>query len=257
MTTRMKIAVAGGTGVVGRHVVDQARAAGHDVVPLSRSGGQDVVAGTGLAAALDGADVVVDVLSVATTSTKKSVAFFRATTRNLLDAERAAGVGHHVALSIVGIDGETTGYYAGKVEQERLVTAGPVPWTLLRATQFHEFAPQIVSRTGVGPFVVVPAMRTATVAAAEVAAALVALAAGAPRGRVTDLGGPEEAELADLVRRWLAATGQRKRVLRVPLPGSSGRRMRDGSVLPGPGADRGRQTFAEWLAGQAGGRAGA
>ena len=85
-------------------------------------------------------------------------------------------------------------------------------------------------------------------AAAEVGAALVELAAGAPRGRVADLGGPEEHELADLVRRWLAATRQRRRVLRVPLPGSFGRRMRDGSLLPGPTADRGRQTFAEWLA---------
>ncbi|WP_369140918.1 SDR family oxidoreductase [Modestobacter versicolor] len=243
----MRMVVAGGTGEVGKHVVAQARAAGHDVVPLSRSSGQDVVAGRGLAEAVAGADVVVDVLSVATTSAAKATAFFRATTQHLLDAERTAGVGHHVALSIVGIDGETRGYYAGKVAQERLVEAGPVPWTVLRATQFHEFAPQMVRRTSVGPFVVVPAMRTSTVAAAEVAAALLALAEGAPRGRATDLRGPEESELADLVRRWLAATGQRRRVLRVPLPGASGRRVRDGALVPGPGADRGRQTFEQWL----------
>ena len=243
----LKIVVAGATGVVGRHVVTCAEAAGHTVVPLSRSTGQDVVAGTGLAAALAGADVVVDVTSVVTTSAKASVAFFRAATENLLAAEQAAGVGHHVALSIVGIDGERSGYYAGKVEQERLVAAGPVPWTLLRATQFHEFAPQMVGRMTVGPVVVVPSMRTSTVAAAEVGAALVELAAGPPRGRVADLGGPDEDELADLVRRWLTATGQGRRVLRVPLPGSFGRRMRDGSLLPGPTADRGRQTFADWL----------
>jgi uncharacterized protein YbjT (DUF2867 family) len=243
----MRLVVAGGTGVVGKHVVGQARAAGHTVVPLSRSAGQDVVAGTGLAAAMEGADAVVDVLSVSSTKTRTAVDFFTRTTDNLLAAEQAAGVGHHVALSIVGIDGETRGYYAGKVAQERAVAAGAVPWSLLRATQFHEFAAQMVQRTSVGPFVVVPSMRTATVAAAEVAGALVSLAAGPPRGRATDLGGPEEAELADLVRRYLAATGQRRRVVRVPLPGATGRRMREGALVPGPGADRGRQTFAEWL----------
>ena len=184
-----------------------------------------------------------------TTSTRTSVDFFRRGTEHLLAAGEAAGVGHHVALSIVGIDGETGGYYAGKVEQERLASAGPVPWTILRATQFHEFAPQMVERMSVGPVVVLPAMRTATVAADEVAAALVALAEGPPRGRVPDLGGPEEAELADLVRRWAAATGRRGRVVRVPLPGGAGRRMRAGALVPGAGADRGRQTFGEWLAG--------
>lgn len=243
--------MAGGTGVVGRHLVDRARAAGHDVVPLSRSGGQDVLTGAGLPEALAGADAVVDVTSVTTMATRTSVDFFGRATANLLAAGRAAGVGHHVVLSIVGIDGETSGYYAGKVEQERVVAAGPVPWTLLRATQFHEFAGQMTERTSAGPFVVVPAMRTATVAADEVAAALLALAEGPPRARVPDLGGPEEAELADLVRRWLAATGRRGRVLRVPLPGRAGRRMRAGALLPGPGADRGRQTFDAWLAGVA------
>ncbi|MGY1841754.1 MULTISPECIES: SDR family oxidoreductase [unclassified Modestobacter] len=253
MTTpqQLRIAVAGATGAVGRHVVAQARAAGYTVVPLSRGTGQDVTTGAGLDRALAGADVVVDVTSVVTTRARVSVDFFTRATEHLLAAEEAAGVGHHVALSIVGIDGETSGYYAGKIAQERLIAAGPVAWTLLRATQFHEFAGQLVGRTAVGPVVVVPALRAATVAASEVAGALVTLAEGAPRGRVTDLGGPEEAELADLVRRWLAATGQRRRVLRVPLPGAAGRRMRDGSLVPGPGADRGRVTFAEWLAGDA------
>ena len=249
MSTREpRIVVAGATGVVGRHVVTQARAAGHDVVPLSRSSGQDVVTGAGLAEAVAGADVVIDVTSVVTTSARTSTDFFRAGTQELLAAEQAAGVGHHVALSIVGIDGETTGYYAGKVVQEELIAAGPVPWTVLRATQFHEFAPQIAARASVGPLVAVPAMRTSTVAAAEVAAALVTLATAPPRGRTADLGGPGEDDLDELVRRWLAATGRRGRVLRLPMPGAAGRRMRTGALLPGPGADRGRQTFDEWLA---------
>ena len=246
----MRLVVAGGTGVVGKHVVAQARAAGHDVVPLSRSTGQDVVAGTGLAAAMAGAEAVVDVTSVATTSGKKSTAFFTRATEKLLAAEQSAGVPHHVALSIVGIDAVSSGYYAGKVAQERLVTEGPVPWTLLRATQFHEFTAQMVQRTSVGPVALVPAMRVATVAAADVATALVALAEGPPQGRATDLRGPEEAELADLVRRYLTTTGQGRRLLRVPLPGAAGRRVRDGVLIPGPGADHGRTTFSEWLAEQ-------
>jgi uncharacterized protein YbjT (DUF2867 family) len=251
----MRLVVAGATGTVGRHVVEGARAAGHDVVPLSRNTGQDVVTGAGLAAAMAGADAVIDVSNVTTTSGRTSVDFFSRATANLFAAEQEAGVPHHVALSIVGIDGETSGYYAGKVEQERLVTAGPVPWTLLRATQFHEFAAQMVQRASVGPVVVIPAMRTETVAAADVAAALVALAEGPPRGRATDLGGPEEAELADLVRRYVADTGRRRVVLRVPLPGAAGRRMRDGTLIPGPDADRGRQTFDQWLGDQASRRA--
>jgi uncharacterized protein YbjT (DUF2867 family) len=244
----MRLVVAGATGAVGRHVVEQARAAGHAVVPLSRGSGQDVVSGAGLADALTGADAVVDVTNVATLSARRAVAFFRRATANLLAAERAAGVGHHVVLSIVGIDAVPTGYYAGKSAQEEAVTGGGVPWSLLRATQFHEFAGQ-VARRGAGPVVVVPAMRTATVAAAEVATALLAIAEKPPRGRAADLGGPETAELADLVGRYLAAAGLRRRVLRLPLPGRTWRLVREGALLPAAGADHGRGTFDEWLAG--------
>lgn len=246
----MRFVVSGATGMVGRHVVQCAGAAGHTVVPLSRSTGQDVGTGAGLAAAMAGADAVIDVSNVTTAATKAAVAFFTGATQHLLDAERASGVRHHVALSIVGIDGQTSGYYAGKLAQEELLAASPAPWTLLRATQFHEFVPQMVGRTGIGPVVVIPAMRTSTVAAAEVAEALVRLAEGEPQARARDLGGPGEDDLADLVRRWLAATGTRKKVLRVPVPGSFGRLMRSGGLVAGADADHGRQTFAEWLAQQ-------
>ncbi|MEU3473853.1 NAD(P)H-binding protein [Rhodococcus sp. NPDC006774] len=139
----MKLAVAGGTGTVGVHVVEVARQRGHEVVVLSRSAGVDLVSGSGLSDALAGVDAVVDVASTQTISAKESMSFFAAVTRNLLTAEGAAGVGHHVALSIVGIDRAPHSYYAGKVEQERIIRAGTVPWTILRATQFHEFAGQI------------------------------------------------------------------------------------------------------------------
>lgn len=248
----MRIAVAGGTGTVGHHVVAVAEEHGHEVVVLSRSRGVDLVAGTGLDAVLHGVDAVVDVASVMTQSSEEAVAFFRAVTTNLLAAEARVGVGHHVALSIVGIDGAPVGHYAGKVAQEELVTAGPVPWTLLRATQFHEFAGQLHGQLGFGPVHAIPVMRSQPVAAREVAERLVALAEAGPSGRVADLGGPEILRMTDMARSYARATGRGGVVLPVLLPGRLGRAFRDGTLLPGPEADRGVQTFDRWIAELAG-----
>ena len=244
----MKIAVAGGTGTVGRHVVDVVRERGDEPIALARSTGVDLVTGVGLAGALEGVDTVIDVASVQTLSDAASRDFFGAVTRTLLAAEVAAGVRHHVALSIVGVDDAPHGYYAGKVLQEELVMAGPVPWTILRATQFHEFAGQVFDAAKVGPLVLVPRMRSQPVAAREVAERLVALAVAEPAGRANDLAGPREERMAEMTRRWAATTGRRGRVLEVPLPGAYGRALRDGTVLARPGSDIGMQTFEEWLA---------
>ncbi|TFI42712.1 SDR family oxidoreductase [Rhodococcus sp. 1R11] len=243
----MKIAVAGGTGTVGTHVVDVARERGHEVVVLSRSAGVDLVGGTGLSDALAGVDAVVDVASTQTVSAKESTAFFSAVTRNLLAAEIEAGVGHHVALSIVGIDKAPHSYYAGKVEQENIVRSGSVPWTILRATQFHEFAAQIRARASFGPVSIVPKMVSQPIAAREVAERSIDLAEQPATGRVADLGGPREERMADMVRRYARAVGARGVVLEVPVPGAYGRAMRDGTLVPAPDADRGRQSFEEWL----------
>jgi uncharacterized protein YbjT (DUF2867 family) len=244
----MRIAVAGGTGTVGRRVVELLRGAGHEPVVLSRAAGIDLTAGTGLAPALEGADAVIDVAGTGTLSTGASRRFFGAVTENLLAAERSAGVPHHVLLSIVGAAEVDRDYYAGKALQERIVTAAPGGWTLLRTTQFHEFAAQLAARGAVGPLRMIPAMRSRPLAAAEVAAELVALAEGAPRGAVPDLAGPREERMADLVRRYLAATGSGGRVIEFPFPGAWGRAMRDGSLLGGAGVRTGRQSFDEWLA---------
>lgn len=243
----MRIAVAGGTGTVGRHVVPAAEARGHDVAVLTRRNGYDLETGDGLAAALAGVDAVIDVTSVVTTSARRSRAFFEAVTGNLLRAERAAGVGHHVALSIVGIDGVDAAYYAGKLAQERLVEAGPVPFTLLRATQFHEFAEQMVRQMSFGRLAVIPTARLRPVAAREIGARLVELAEAGPAGRVRDLAGPRDERLAEMVRRMLAADGVRRRVLEVRLPGVFGRALATGAVRGGDDAIRGRITFDEWL----------
>lgn len=244
----MKIAVAGGTGMVGHHVVEVAHERGHETVVLSRSTGVDLLAGTGIAEALAGVDAVVDVASVQTQNADESREFFGTVTRHLLAAEKEAGVGHHVALSIVGVDLAPGGYYAGKVLQEELVAAGDVPWTVLRATQFHEFASQIHGAVTVGPLVLVPVMRSEPVAAREVAERLVELAAGKPSGRVADLGGPQERRMADMVRAYARRIGDRRRVLQVPLPGTLGKGMRNGSLITRAGADHGTTTFDVWLA---------
>lgn len=244
----LSIAVAGGTGTVGRHVVAVARQRGHAVVVLSRRHGTDLVAGAGLDDAVRGVDVVIDVTSKPTRDSDESRAFFGAVTRHLLAAEVRSDVAHHVALSIVGIDGAPTGYYAGKVLQEELVERSPVPWTILRATQFHEFAAQIYGSITLGPLVVVPRMVSEPVAAVEVAARLVELAEAGPSGRVADLGGPRRERMVDMVRSSARATGRPSRVVAVPVPGALGRAMRTGGLVTGRGADHGTQTYAEWLA---------
>jgi len=244
----MKIAVAGGTGNVGKLVVLTAQDRGHEVVVLSRGNGVDLVKGEGVAEALAGVDVVIDVANITTMNGREATEFFETTTRTLLEAEAAAGVGHHLVLSIVGIDGIEDGYYGAKLAQERAVEAGATPWTIQRATQFHEFARQIYGGAKIGPVHIAPKMRTQPVAAREVAERLVDLAKGGPAGRVTDLAGPREESLVDMVRAYARTHGSHAWIPAVSLPGAMAKAQRDGSSLPSPGAILGQQTYDEWLA---------
>jgi uncharacterized protein YbjT (DUF2867 family) len=246
----MRIAVAGGTGVVGRHVEEALKARGHDVATLSRSAGVDLVTATGLDDALRDVDAVVDVSSTTSQSAKAAVRFFGTVTRNLLNAEKRAGVRHHVALSIVGAAQADSGYYAGKVAQERIVMALPGGWSLLRATQFHEFAQQMTTRAAFGPLQLAPIARCQPIAAAEVGEALADIAVGEPRGLERDLAGPREEQMTRMIRAYLAARGLHRLVVDFAMPGAMGRGMRDGAILPGPDARLGMQTFDEWLAEQ-------
>lgn len=245
----MRIAVAGGTGAVGRHVVEQLARAGMEPVSLSRREGTDLTTGSGVAGRLAGASAVIDCLSVATTRRSRAVDFFTTTTRVLLDAEEEAGVPHHIALSIVGIDRASSfGYYQGKLAQERLLASAGRPSTILRATQFHEFALQTLDRTRVGPVTVVPRMLSAPVAAHEVAAALVELALGEPLRRTVEIAGPEERQMVDLVRAVARVRGHRGPVLDVRVPGSAGRAMAAGALVATDPWRRGAETFDTWLA---------
>ncbi|GAB2587615.1 3-beta hydroxysteroid dehydrogenase [Paractinoplanes abujensis] len=233
------MAVAGGTGWVGKLVVERAREAGHDVVVISRSNGVDLTTGAGLDEALHGVDAVIDVTNVETLSGKVATEFFETATRTLLAAEKRSSVRHHVVLSIVGVDRVDSGYYRAKRRQEELALAGPVPATVLRATQFHEFAAQLLGRVP-GPVKLVPSMLTRPVAAADVATELVRLAEGPARGLATDLAGPEVLKMSAMVRRL--ARG--KLVLTVP----AGRAMAGGALLPAGEFHSGQVTFDQWLA---------
>lgn len=244
----MDIAVAGATGTLGSAIVRVASERGHGVRSLSRATGVDVLAGLGLENAVRGSDAVVDALSIATQSAQKSVTFFEQTTERMLDAERRAGVGHHVAVSIVGIDRAPYGYYAGKAAQELAVEAGGVPWTIQRATQFHDFARQMFLRTAIGPVHPVITARLQPVAISEVAGRIVDLVERGPSGRATDLAGPREEELGAMMRAWARHTHARAWMPRILLPGSFGTALREGAVLPDAAADHGRVTFNDWLA---------
>jgi len=245
----MRVVVCGGTGTVGRHLVRVAGSRGHDVVVLSRAAGTDLVRGPDAAvdAALAGADAVVDVLSTTTLAARGAVAFFTATTGRLLAAEGRVGVPHHVALSIVGIDGIDASYYAGKLAQERLVAAAATPHSIVRAAQFHEFAGQIVSRASLGRLTLAPRTLTRPVAAAEVAAHLVDVVEGGPVGRAPDLVGPEDDTLAGMIRRLSAHDGTGRRVIELRLPGRYGAGLASGALRGGPDARRGTLTFDAWL----------
>jgi uncharacterized protein YbjT (DUF2867 family) len=244
----MKIAVAGGTGWIGRLVVETVRAGGDTPVVVSRSTGVDLTTGDGLDKALAGVAAVIDVSNIATLNRKKSVTFFTSATSNLLAAGQRAGVAHHVALSIVGSDRVDLGYYIGKRRQEELVLAGPVPSSVLRATQFHEFASQMIQRAGGAPFVVVPQQLCQPVAAREVAGRLVELARGGAVGLADEMAGPDRHRMPDLVRQLLRARGERCLVVPVRLAGKVGKGMAGGALLPtGPGPFGGIG-FDPWLA---------
>ncbi|SBS71636.1 SDR family oxidoreductase [uncultured Microbacterium sp.] len=246
----MRIAVAGATGTVGRHIVAAVEAQGDEAIPLTRGTGVDLITRAGLSATLDGVDAVIDAVNVDTLSAAQATEFFETATGNLAAAARAAGVGHMVLLSIVGVDRNPHGYYAGKLAQEEALTASGAPATIVRATQFHEFAAQLAERARIGPLPLAPRGRVQPIAAAEVGIHLARTAIQPPTGRAPDLAGPREEALDDMVRRWSRAHGQRGWIPSIPLPGAQMKGMRAGLNLPGPGAVLGSQTFDEWLSAQ-------
>jgi uncharacterized protein YbjT (DUF2867 family) len=246
----MRIAVAGGAGAVGRYVVEAANQAGYEVVSIGRRSGVDVRTGDGLPEALKGVDVVIDTTNAGTTNGAKATAFFTEVAENLQATGAAMGVTRLVALSIVGLERVPGfGYYRAKLAHEAAHRAGPLPVSTVRATQFHEFPAQILSRSGVGPLAFVPIMKIQPVAARAVGEALVEIAAE-PTPTTAEIAGPAEKDLVSLARAIVRKRQARTRVAPLRVPGSAGRAMRTGGQLPSPGARIIGPTFEEWLEGE-------
>lgn len=246
----MRIAVAGATGNIGARTVAALRRDGHEVVGISRSLGVDLLTGEGLADALAGVDAVVDAVSSNAVDRAESARYFGTTTANLLAAEERAGVRHHVLLSIVGVhDVAGNAHYEGKREQDRLVEAGPVPWTIVPATQFHDFAEMVASWTEQDGVATIAPLLVQPVAPGDVAEVLAEVAVGAPQGRYADVAGPETQDLVDMARRTIQARGRTVRL--VPTwDGLFGPSMAGTVLLPGKNPRITPTTFDEWLAGQ-------
>lgn len=246
----MRVAVVGGTGQVGRQTVETLRRSGHDAVVIARSVGVDVITGDGLADALAGVDAVIDVTNTPATDADQAREFFGAVSTNLMAAEQNAGVRHHVVLSIVGVD-QVPGnaHYAGKREQERLALAGPVPATVVRATQFFGFAAMVAGWTRRDDEATVPPLLMQPVAVSDVADVLVEVATGEARGGIHELAGPETQDLVDVARRTFAARGESLRL--VPSwRGPFSVEMAGEVLLPGPDSRIAPTTFDTWLATQ-------
>jgi uncharacterized protein YbjT (DUF2867 family) len=243
----MKIVVIGGSGRIGANVVRRLAAHGHDPVPAAPATGVDTITGEGLADVMAGADVVVDVCNAPDWDDDAVREFFTTSTRNQLAAERDAGVGHHLALTIVGADRvPDSGYLSAKVAQEAEIEAGSVPYTILRATQFFEFLPQIVETGAEDDNVRLSTGLMQPVAADDVAATVVELTTGAPIGHV-ELGGPEALGIDAWARRLFAATGDERTVIGDPHARYFGTELHGGELTPGDGARIGTIDFEAWF----------
>jgi uncharacterized protein YbjT (DUF2867 family) len=241
----LTIAVTGGTGTLGSLVVGDLRARGHRVRALSRHTDHpvDLTTGAGLAEALDGCDVVVD----AANSAKAARATLVEGTLRLLDAARDAGVGHYVGLSIVGCEAVPMGYFEAKATQQQLVEGGPLPWTTVRSTQFHDYVVATLTGYSRWGLTLVPPMRVQPVDVAEVATLVADSAERAPlKGEVT-IAGPEIRDLGELAGVWRSAARAGTRLLRIPMPGKAGRALRSGALTTRRADVCGSVTFEQWL----------
>jgi uncharacterized protein YbjT (DUF2867 family) len=244
----MKIVVVGGTGLIGSRLVTRLSEAGHEAVPASPSTGVDVLTGDGLGDALTGAAVVVDVTNPKVFAPAEILTFFRTETSELLAAEAVAGVGHHIALSVVGADRLPDGYYlAGKVAQEELVADGPIPWTILRASQFFEFLDTIGNIGTTGGTARLSTGLIQPVAADDVADVLAEIAQESPVNGIIELGGPEAAPMDEFVARYWRDKGVDTPVVADSEATYFGARLRTDSLVTGPDARRGPTTYDEWI----------
>jgi uncharacterized protein YbjT (DUF2867 family) len=244
----MKIVVIGGSGLIGKKVVMNLRQRGHEAVAASPSSGVNTVTGEGLAQALAGAQVVVDVANAPSWEDNAVLAFFQASGRNLLAAEAAAGVGHHVALSVVGTDRLlASGYFRAKMAQEELIKASKVPYTIVRATQFFEFVDAIAQSATDGQTVRLPPAMMQPIVSDDVALALADIALAQPLNSTVELAGPDKIRMDELVRKFLLASRDKRQVITDPQARYYGIAVNDRTLTPGDNPRIGLTHFADWL----------
>ena len=250
----MKIVVIGGSGLIGAKVVSNLRQRGHEVVAASPSTGVNTLTGEGLAEALAGAQVVVDVANSPSFEDKPALEFFETSGRNLLAGEAAAGVKHHVALSVVGTDrllgsgpGSLSGYFRAKMAQENLIKASAIPFTIVHATQFFEFVKGIAQSAADGSTVRLSSVLMQPIVSDDVAAAVADVALGEPINGMIEVAGPDRIRQDELVRQYLSATGDPRKVITDAHAGYFGIEVNDQSLVPGANPRLAPTHFKDWL----------
>lgn len=246
----MKIVVIGGTGLIGSKVVAKLNERGYEAVAASPNSGVNTLTGEGLAEVLEGASVVVDVSNSPSFEDAAVMDFFKTSTRNLLTYEAAAGVGHHVALSIVGCERlPNSGYMRAKVAQEKLIKESPIPYSILRATQFFEFLTRIADSATEGNTVHLPSVGFQPMAADDVASVVAKIAMGSPLNGTVDVAGPEQFRFDEFISRGLSARKDPREVVADPHAPYFGTELSERSLVPEEGALLGETRFEEWLTG--------
>jgi uncharacterized protein YbjT (DUF2867 family) len=244
----MKIVVIGGSGLIGSKLVSKLREQGHEVVAASPKSGVDTLTGEGLAEAMKSASVVVDVSNSPSWEDSAVMKFFETSTRNLLTYETAAGVGHHVALSVVGTDRmPESGYFRAKVAQEKLIEESSMPFTIVRATQFFEFVKGLADISMDGGKAHLPPVLFQPMAADDVASGVASIAVAPPVNGIVEIAGPEQFRLDELVRRRLAILKDSREVVADPQARYSGAKVDDRTLVPGKDARLGETRFETWL----------
>ena len=244
----MKIVIIGGTGLIGSKVVARLREEGHDAVPASPASGVNTVTGDGLAEVLAGAAVVVDVSNSPSLEDAAALHFFQTSTANLLQAEAVAGVGHHVALSVVGTDRlSESGYFRAKIAQESLIGRSVIPYSIVHATQFFEFVEAIADAATEGNTVRLAPVLIQPIAADDVARAVASVSVGSPMNGIVEVAGPQQFRLDDLVRRKLSVRGDPRDVVADPRARYFGAALSERTLLPGEDPALGEISFVDWL----------
>src|SRR5881409_1454995 len=244
----MKIVVIGGTGLIGSKLVNKLREQGHEAVAAAPKTGVNTLTGEGLAEALKGASVVVDVSNSPSWEDAAVLNFFATSTRNLLTYEAAAGVGHHVALSVVGTEGlAESGYFRAKIAQEKMIKNSAIPYSIVHATQFFEFLKSLADISFDGDKVRLPPVLFQPMAADDVASVVAKIAVGPPVNGTVEIGGPEQFRIDELVRRRLASLGDSREVVADPRALYSGARISERTLVPDDGAQLGETRFDTWL----------